>query len=122
MFRFIHFVIQITGLYGSSFLPSVIREWNRLPNEHRNAESQTAFKRYLTENAVKIPQYFFRGNRIEQILHTQLRTEWSSVNYYLYRRNLVLIPNALVELQKMVKTISFSAHGITMLGMKCLID
>ncbi|MCG7881047.1 MAG: hypothetical protein JAY96_05605 [Candidatus Thiodiazotropha endolucinida] len=84
-----------TALYGSSFLPSTIREWNRLPNEHRNAESQNAFKQNLSENSVKVPYYFFCGNREEQIIHTRLRTECSSLNYYLYRRNLVDSPNCI---------------------------
>ena len=32
-----------TALYGSSFLPSTVREWNKLPIEHRNAEARTSF-------------------------------------------------------------------------------
>ena len=38
-----------TALYGSSFLPSAIHEWNKLPTEPRNAESQDMFKALLTD-------------------------------------------------------------------------
>lgn len=82
-----------TALYGSSFLPSTLREWNKLDNDHRNADSQEAFKKLLTQNNVKIPHYYYCGNRPDQILHTRLRTECSSLNYYLHRRNLVPSPN-----------------------------
>ena len=65
-----------------------IHELNRLSKEHRNAKPQNAFKRYLTEMSEMLsPKYFFCGNRIEQILHTWLHTECSSLNYYLYWRN-----------------------------------
>ena len=82
-----------TALYGSSFLPSTTREWNKLPINHRNAETPYSFKTLLTEDNVKIPHYFFYGNRLDQIMHTRLRTECSSLNYYLYRRNLIPSPN-----------------------------
>lgn len=81
-----------TSLYGNSFLPSTIREWNKLPVDLRNAESITSFKRQLDNDHSKIPSYFYYGNRLSQILHTRLRTECSSLNYYLNRRNLVPSP------------------------------
>ena len=82
-----------TALYGSSFLPSTTREWNKLPINHRNAETPYSFKTLLREDNVKIPHYFFYGNRLDQIMHTRRRTECSSLNYYLYRRNLIPSPN-----------------------------
>ena len=63
------------ALYGSSFLPLTIREWNKLPIEHRNVETPTTFKTVLTANNVLIPPYFLYGNRFDQIMHTRLRTE-----------------------------------------------
>ena len=84
---------SMTALYGSSFLPSAIREWNKLLTEHRNAESQDMFKALITDTKNKVPYYYYCGNRIEQMLHTRLRTECSSLNFYLHRRNLVPSPN-----------------------------
>ena len=72
-----------TVLYGSSFLPSIIREWNKLPIDHSNVETISAFKTLLTDRSNKFPKYSLYGNRIEQIMHTRLRTECSSLNYYL---------------------------------------
>ena len=82
-----------TALYGSSFLPSAIREWNKLPTEHRNAESQDMFKELITDTNNKVPCYYYCRNRIEQMLHTRPRTECRSVNFYLHRRYLVPSPN-----------------------------
>ena len=48
-----------TALYGSSFLPSTIREWNKLPIEHRNVETLSAFKTSLTNRNIKIPNTFY---------------------------------------------------------------
>ena len=82
-----------TSLYGSSFIPSAICKWNKLPTEHRNAESQDMFKALITDTKNKEPYYYYCGNRIEQMLHTKLHTECSSLIFYLYRRNLVPSPN-----------------------------
>ena len=76
-------------LNRSSFPPSAIREWNKLPIEHRNAELQDMFKVLITNTKNKVPCYFYSGNRIEQMLQTQLRTECSSLNFFLHRRYLV---------------------------------
>ena len=56
-------------------------------------DSLSAFKTLMTDYDSKIPNYFLYGNRIEQIMHTRLRTQRSSLNYYLYRRNLIPSPN-----------------------------
>ncbi|MCG8096842.1 MAG: hypothetical protein JAZ17_25000 [Candidatus Thiodiazotropha endolucinida] len=82
-----------TSSYANSFLPSTIRTWNALPNSTKNANSLTSFKRLLTINTPKIPEYFFSGDRIPQILHTRLRTECSALNQHLFRRNLIPSPN-----------------------------
>ena len=70
-----------TALYGSSFLPLKIRGWNKLPIDHRNADTLSAFKQAFTDNSAKIPYYFLCGNRIDQIMHTRLRMECSFLNY-----------------------------------------
>ena len=37
----------------------------------------------------KVPKYYFCGDRFYQVLHTRLRTERSSLNQHLHKRNLV---------------------------------
>ena len=51
----------------------------------------------LTEDCFKrsikvtrdIPKYYFSGDRKGQILHTRLRTGCSSLNYHLFRKNII---------------------------------
>ena len=83
---------SMAALHESSFLPLAIREWNKLPIEHRNAESHENFKGLLTDTNNKVPYYYFCGNHIEQMLHTRLRTECRSLFFYLHQHNLVPSP------------------------------
>ena len=46
------------------------------------------FKALITDTKNKVPYYYYFGNRIEQMLHTRLRTECSLLNFYLHRRDL----------------------------------
>ena len=39
----IHLVNARTALYYNSFLPSVVRDWNNIPDDHRNVDSVIAF-------------------------------------------------------------------------------
>ena len=77
-----------TSQYFSSFLPSSIREWNTLPEEQRNATTVTSFKYQLNQPRSSIPKFYYVGERQTQIFHTRLRTKCSSLNYYIFLRNL----------------------------------
>ncbi|MES9992730.1 MAG: reverse transcriptase family protein, partial [Candidatus Thiodiazotropha sp.] len=81
-------------LYYNSFLPSVIRNWNLLPEDVRNSTSTAALKQALNSNLnVNFPpRYFCVGKRTGQILHTRLRTQCSSLNYYLFSKNIIESP------------------------------
>ena len=81
-----------TKLYSESFLPSVIKEWNSLPQDVRNTDSAGCFKRKLNKNVRKIPTFYYSGHRNEQILHTRLRTECSSLNEHLFNCNVIDSP------------------------------
>ena len=81
-----------TSLYANSFLPSVIQDWNRLPLEVRENNSLRNFTNYLNQDKSSVPKYFYAGTRKAQILHTRLRTGCSSLNYDLYRKNVVNNP------------------------------
>ena len=79
-----------TRQYYNSFLPSVIREWNGLSEETRNASSVSVFKSRLDQNVIvpQIPKYFYIGDRRLQMLHTRLRTNCSALNQDLFRKNI----------------------------------
>ena len=81
-----------TSQYFSSFLPSSIREWNALPEEQRNVTTVTSFKYQLNQPSSSIPKLYYVGERQTQILHTRLRTKCSSLNYYIFLRNLTDSP------------------------------
>ena len=81
-----------TNQYFSSFLPSTIREWNTLPEEQRNATTVTSFKYQLNQPSSFIPKFYYVGERQAQIFHTRLRTKCSSLNYYIFLKNLTDSP------------------------------
>ncbi len=77
-----------TVLYTNSFLPSVIREWNQLPLPVREASTLMTFKTLINTQSTVIPKYYYYGLRKAQVLHTRLRTNCSSLNNDLYRKNI----------------------------------
>ena len=56
-------------LYFNSFLPSVVRDWNVLPQACRIAISLESFKRSLNIEPTRKPSYYFIGNRYSQTNH-----------------------------------------------------
>ena len=81
-----------TSQYCYSFLPSAVREWNKLPLETRSRDSVNTFKRSLDRGATVVPKYYYSGNRKFQILHTRLRTNCSSLNNDLFLKNILESP------------------------------
>ena len=79
-------------LYYNSFLPSVIRDWNTLPMDTRNANSLNSFKYKLNTDIKLPPVYFNDGTRHGQIYHSRLRTGCSSLNSHLYAKHLIDSP------------------------------
>ena len=51
-----------------------------------------SFKRSLSTNSRETPSYFYVGDRLGQIHHARLRTNCSSLNYYLYHKNIIEDP------------------------------
>ncbi len=84
-----------TQLYTNSFLPSTIREWNRLEETIRNAPSLLSFKARIKKNSPKSSPLCKVGSRKAQILHARLRLSCSSLNYDLHRRSIVDTPNCM---------------------------
>ncbi|CAC5386838.1 unnamed protein product [Mytilus coruscus] len=79
-----------TTFYQNSFLPSVIREWNRLPQDVRYNPSKFTLKNYINRDTKKVPTYYNTGCRKGQILHARLRLNCSGLNEHLFQKNIVL--------------------------------
>ena len=77
-----------TALYFNSFLPSVIRQWNNIPDNDKYVDSVESFKRQISRNKTTVPKYFYTVSRKLQILHTRLRTGCSSLNYDLFVKSI----------------------------------
>ena len=84
----LHTIRTYSQLYSNTFLPSVIRDWNELPDLIRSAPSLSAFKHKLNRNIRMPPKLYFTGKRLGQIYHARLRTNCSSINLHLFSKNL----------------------------------
>lgn len=78
-----------TQQYYNSFLPSVIRDWNELPENVRDSSSLNAFKSKINANLNVPPKYYFIGKRLGQVHHARLRTNCSSLNQHLFSKNII---------------------------------
>lgn len=79
-------------LYYKSFLPSVIRDWNGLPDEIHKSSSSESFKRKLNSMVGISPKSYLVENRLGQIYHARLWTKCSSLNRYLFSKNIIENP------------------------------
>ena len=62
-----------TSLYKNPFLPSVVDEWNLLPQNMRYLEPVSSFKDYLNIDKPIPNKLFLVGKRRFQIIHARLR-------------------------------------------------
>lgn len=70
--------------YYTSFLPSVVRDWNNLPQHAKQINSLLSFKSFQARNKTKVPKHFYTGKRYWQVMHTRIRTNCSALNSDLY--------------------------------------
>ena len=61
----IHLVNARTAFYYNSFLPSVVRGWNNIPDDRRNVDSVIAFKNVLGRDKPIVPKHYLFGDRKE---------------------------------------------------------
>ena len=66
-----------TQLFPNSFFPSVVRQWNNLTASTRNSPSVETFKQSLNTYVYDKPTFYYTGNWIEQVYHTQMHTNCS---------------------------------------------
>lgn len=86
-------IITRTAHYSNSFLPLTSNMWNNLSDTIKNCKTISTFKKELLSENGKVPNYYYSGTRLGQILHARLRLNSSSLNYDLFIRNLVDSPN-----------------------------
>ena len=83
------------SLTDESFIPSTIRQWNRLDLSLRNVDSIFKFKSELKNLNPhrRVPKHYEYGHRKLNIVLTQLRCSASTLNYDLYRVNILSDPS-----------------------------
>ena len=99
-----------TNLYSNSFIPSVIGEWNALPEQVRTANTLSSFKYYLNRTKPVTNKLYYYGSRRLQIIHTRLRTKCSALRYHLYIKNIVDSPNCLCGMVETTKHFFFECN------------
>ena len=79
-------------LYYDSFLPSVIRKWNKLPEDIRQSSNIASFKTQLNRDKIAPTSYYYAETRDGQIYDTRLGTSYSTLNQHLYSKNIIQSP------------------------------
>ena len=77
---------EISQLYFSSFLPSVIREKNAPSQATRELSSMYCFTNQLNYDIIPPQKLYFKGKRLAQIYHAKLRTGCSTLRLHLYSK------------------------------------
>ena len=73
-------------LYYTSFLPSAVRDWNKLPEQTRNCPSLNIFKKRLQSILNTPSQYYNTGKILVQMHHARLRTVCSPLRQHLHSK------------------------------------
>ena len=58
-----------TSQYFNSLLPSVIRDWNSLPNGDKNVEITDSFKKRLSQSRVAVQNYFHTSQKTSNVTY-----------------------------------------------------
>ena len=80
-----------TSLFGRSFIPSVIQQWNTLSPILRNIQPLGVFKRELLRSMFptrSVPPHFMLGNKLLSIIHAPLRNNCSDLKRDLFLNHL----------------------------------
>ena len=75
--------------YSISYFPSTMKLWNDLNIDTREKPTISSFRSAITPQPFVCPKYYYIGKRKVNIAHTRLRNMCSSLNYDLYRSNLI---------------------------------
>jgi hypothetical protein len=78
---------KIESFYAFSF-----KLWNQQPENIKSSRFIQIIKSNLQPQNNTKPIYYYIGTRLGQILHARLRMQCSSLNYHLFRKNIVNSP------------------------------
>ena len=85
--------LSITKL---SFIPSTVKEWNKLGIAIRKLDSLSKFKNAIRlnsqSNKILVPKLYYYGPRKLSVVLTQLRCTASSLNHDLYKVHMLSSP------------------------------
>jgi len=77
-----------TNLFDCSFFPSVVRLWNNLPIDIRNAKDLDEFKKKLNQGVKSVNKLFYKGERRHAVFHAQTRMGCSKLNSDLFKNGI----------------------------------
>ncbi len=83
------------AFYRDSFIiPSVISNWNNLPNDIRTNSNIKGFKFFNKKNYMPSANpLYHHGERLSQMSHSRIRLNFSNLNSHLYNHGLITSPN-----------------------------
>ncbi len=73
-----------TSSFQNSFIPKTIQDWNSLENDTKASGSLETFVHKLNTPPIKVPKWFYSGQRAMSINHAKLRMLCSPINDHLY--------------------------------------
>jgi hypothetical protein len=73
-----------TDAFKFSFFPKTTSDWNELDEDTKSAKTSAAFKNKLDKDKIKVPKWYYTGDRPLNIYHARLRMLCSSLNDHLY--------------------------------------
>ena len=82
---------QRTEIYSRSVIPSSIYLWNNLDEDTKNLPTLRRFKTKISSNftPLKVPTYYYCGERIYSVHQTRMRNNCSNLKNDLYQNHLI---------------------------------
>ena len=78
-----------TTQYQKSFMPTLTKQWNELPDNIKYIGGLQDFKHHLSQNDKKTPKHYYKGPRKYQIITARMRMKCSALNFHLYNMHIV---------------------------------
>ena len=76
-----------TALFGDSFIPSVINQWNHFELKNRNLKHFESMVHFIPNSL------FYLGDRLTNIIHAQLRMKCSNLKAHLHHLHVIDSPS-----------------------------
>ena len=66
----------------------MVSAWNNLPADVKQSQTTNSFKYYFKKDKTAVPKYYYTKNIKVQVLHSRLRTNYSSLNLDLFLKGI----------------------------------